>query len=78
MGFLKGSYGFIGKLGGKRFVIAFGALLGIALSGTLGLDEAQINSYAGWAAGFIFADNVVSKLTGGATSAESFSEKDAT
>ena len=72
MDFLKKLYGFVGLLGGKRFLTAFVALIAIALHDKFGLSEEQIVQYAGYAAGFIFADNVVSKLTGGATSAEAF------
>ena len=59
-----------GKLGGKRFIVAFIALVAIILKERLGIDEATTNTLAGWAALYIGAQTVADKATSGLTSSE--------
>lgn len=66
--FLSKVHGFIGKLGGKRFLVsAVGAI--VILGGAMGWwDEATVSQYTEAAIGYLFVQSSFDKLTGGATS----------
>lgn len=70
LAFLGNLHGFLGKLGGKRFLVAFAALIAVVFGAKLGITEDQARGYAELAAGYIFVQTVADKATGGATSSE--------
>lgn len=68
--FLSSVHDFVGKIGGKRFVVAFVALLAIVLHERFGISEAVVLEWGGYAAAYIGGQTVLDKLTAGATSSE--------
>lgn len=65
MQFIAKVWAFLGKIGGKRFLIALGALAGIVL-GSLGyVPEATVTHWTEIAVGAIAADGFLSKFFAG-------------
>ena len=58
----------LGKLGGRKFLVALFGTLAIALHAWLGLDEQSILAVGGIVAAYVFGQGVADGFSGGATS----------
>ena len=64
---LKGAHGFIGRLGGKKFVVSVIGLVAVVVSSLGWLDAALVEKYSGWLIAYVGAQWVADKVTDGAT-----------
>lgn len=60
--------GILGKLGGRKFVVAVFGVIGIGLHNWLGIDSNAVMTIGGVVAAFIFGQGIADGLSGGATS----------
>lgn len=59
---------FIGKMGGRKFLVALVALAAVVLNATLGISEQSVLIGGGIAISYILGQSFADGLTGGATS----------
>ncbi|MBE7463858.1 MAG: hypothetical protein HS116_10165 [Planctomycetes bacterium] len=67
---------FLGKLGGRKFILAVFAALAVALHGLFGLDETSVMTLGGIVASYLLGQGFADGLSGGLTStSEDIKEK---
>ncbi|GMV78852.1 MAG: hypothetical protein AMXMBFR7_00360 [Planctomycetota bacterium] len=59
---------FLGKLGGRKFILAVFGAIAVGLNGLLGLDEASILALGGIVATYLMGQGIADGLSGGFTS----------
>ncbi|HEY3321728.1 MAG TPA: hypothetical protein VGP72_14755 [Planctomycetota bacterium] len=60
--------GLLGKLGGRKFLVALATLLAVALKNAFGMDENSVLALAGIAISYVLGQGVADGWSGGATS----------
>ena len=60
--------GVLGKLGGRKFLVAVFSAIAIGLNSWLGISETVVITIGGIAAAYIFGQGVADGLSGGKTS----------
>ena len=58
----------LGKLGGRKFLVAVFGALAIGLNGWLGISEQAVLALGGIVAAYVFGQGVADGFSGGATS----------
>jgi hypothetical protein len=58
----------LGKLGGRKFLVALFGVVAIGLHSWLGIDEQSVLAVGGIVAAYVFGQGVADGFSGGATS----------
>ncbi len=59
---------FLGKLGGRKFIVALFGALAVALHNSLGIEPDAVMTLGGIVAAYVFSQGVADGFSGGATS----------
>jgi hypothetical protein len=61
----------LGKLGGRKFLVALFGVIAIALHSWLGIDQDAVMTLGGVVAAYVFGQGIADGFSGGATSTSS-------
>ncbi len=59
---------FIGKIGGRKFIVALFAMIAVVLQHTLGINPEVVYTIGGVAAAYVTGQGIADGMSGGATS----------
>ena len=68
---------FLGKLGGRKFILALFAFIAVGLGSWLGISEDAIMTFGGIIASYLLGQGFADGMSGGATSSNPPKETDA-